>query len=234
MIDLKTFSRTWNVDHKRLRNYLSSGEHIQSAKDLFCYLHGVMHSGILLQGDSWSYADSIFNDLTETQLRLIPEKADHSLIWIIWHISRIEDITMNILVKGGDQVYLSQKWKTRLNSPIHHAGNLIQDDELRSMSNTIKTDQLLQYRLAVGRNTQEIVRDLSSGELSQKTHPDRLDRILEEKALHPEADVLVDYWSRKKIYQLLLMPPTRHLMVHLNEALALKSVVLKSAGEGFT
>jgi hypothetical protein len=53
---------------------------------------------------------------------------------------------------------------------------------------------------------------------------------MNEGALLPEADVLVEYWSRKKAYQLLLMPPTRHLMVHLNEAQKLKVIVLKSAG----
>jgi hypothetical protein len=228
-VDLKTFRRDWSADHKRLRSYLSSGDQIQSAKDLFCNLHGVMHSGELSGGGSWSYADLIFNDLTEKQLRWIPENSEHSLIWILWHISRIEDITMNILVENGPQVYLSGNWGERLNSPIQHSGNLILDDDLRAISDEIEIDQLFKYRLAVGQRTQEIVSKLSAEELALKVPSDRLSRIMEEGALHPEADVLIEYWSRKKIYQLLLMPPTRHLMVHLNEARALKVVVLKSA-----
>ena len=227
-MDLKTFRRNWNADHKRLRGFLSPGDQLQNAKEIFFSLHGTLHSGSLSQRDSWSYADYIFNGLTEKQFRAIPEKADHSLIWIFWHISRIEDITMNILVNGGSQVYLSGDWDKKLNSPIHHAGNLILDEELQSLSDEIEIDQLLKYRMEVGKSTQEIVQGLSREDLSSKPHANRLDRIMKEGALLPEADVLVEYWSRKKVYQLLLMPPTRHLMVHLNEAQALKGVVLKS------
>ena len=227
-MDLKIFRRNWNADHKRLRSFLSPGDQLQIAKEIFFSLHGALHSGSLSQGDSWSYADYIFNGLTEKQFRAIPEKADHSLIWIFWHISRIEDITMNILVNGGFQVYLSGDWDKKLNSPIHHAGNLILDEELQSLSDEIEIDQLLKYRMEVGKSTQEIVQGLSREDLSSKPQADRLDRIMKEGALLPEADVLVEYWSRKKVYQLLLMPPTRHLMVHLNEAQALKGVVLKS------
>jgi hypothetical protein len=228
MKDLKTFRRTWSADHKRLRGYLSSGDQLQSAKDLFFTLHGVLHSGDLIGADLWSYADHIFSDLTDDQYRRIPENTDHSLIWILWHISRIEDITMNILVKNESQVYLSGGWVDKMNSPIHHAGNLIQEENLRLISQKIETEQLFKYRIAVGRRTQEIVQNLSTEELSQKTQPDRLARIMEEGTVLPEAEVLIEYWSRKKIYQLLLMPPTRHLMVHLNEALAFKEVMTKS------
>ena len=230
MVDLKTFRRNWSTDHKRLRSLLSSGDQTQSAKDLFCNLHGVMHSRETPAGDSWSYADFIFNDLSEEQLRWIPEQAEHSLIWILWHISRIEDMTMNILINNGPQVYLSGSWRGKLKSPIHHSGNLIQDHNLRALSEGIMIDQLFNYRLAVGRRTQEIVKGLKKEDLFLKVPTERLDRIREEGALLSEAEVLIEYWSRKKIYQLLLMPPTRHLMVHLNEAQALKGIVLKHTG----
>jgi hypothetical protein len=137
---------------------------------------------------------------------------------------------MNILVGDEPQTYLSGKWDKKLASPIHHAGNLILDGDLQSLSEEIVIDQLFAYRLAVGRSTQEVVEKLTVEDLNIKTPIDRLDRIMKEEALLPDAEVLIEYWGRKRIYQLLLMPPTRHLMVHLNEAQALKGQVIKSTG----
>jgi hypothetical protein len=37
------------------------------------------------------------------------------------------------------------------------------------------------------------------------------------------AGYLLDYWGKQKVAGLLLMPATRHLMVHLNEAVRLKA-----------
>jgi hypothetical protein len=36
----------------------------------------------------------------------------------------------------------------------------------------------------------------------------------------------VDYWSRRTVAGLLLMPPTRHCFLHLNEALRIKHALL--------
>jgi hypothetical protein len=38
----------------------------------------------------------------------------------------------------------------------------------------------------------------------------------------------VDYWSKKTIAGLLLMPPTRHCILHLNEAMRIKEKLRKA------
>ena len=43
-----------------------------------------------------------------------------------------------------------------------------------------------------------------------------------EGAVVEEARDLIDYWGKRTIAGLLLMPATRHNLVHLNEALRLK------------
>ena len=43
-----------------------------------------------------------------------------------------------------------------------------------------------------------------------------------EGAVAKEARDLIDYWGKRRIAGLLLMPATRHNLVHLNEALRLK------------
>ena len=76
--------------------------------------------------------------------------------------------------------------------------------------------------MVVGRRTREIVAGLGPERLNQKVDPTRLDRVMAEGALIPAATGIRDYWSKRDIAGLLLMPATRHSLVHLNEALSLK------------
>lgn len=218
MGDLKDFRRHWSADQKQLRALLESGTKLQEAKELFYSQHAVLHSQEMSGKGSWSYADEVFLGLEEEQFRKIPPDQEHSLLWILWHISRIEDITMNILVGNNDQIYFRQDWVKKLNAPIYHSGNEMSANDIRILSNDVDLDQLFYYRNAVGQETIRIVGDLTTEILSGKPGNDQLDLILNEGAVLPEAKVIIEYWSRRRIFQLLLMPPTRHLMVHLNEA----------------
>ncbi len=222
MKDLKTFRRQWSSDQKKLRSMLTSGDQVEESRELFYSLHGVLHSKAVSKSDSWSYADQVFLGISQDQLRVVPENHLHSLIWILWHISRIEDITMNILVADEIQIYLQDGWIHQLNSPIHHTGNDIDDSVVVGLSQQVNIDQLFTYRDQVGRQTRRIVSALSEQDLTQKVSRSRLDRILTEGAVLENSNELIEYWSKKKIFQLLLMPPTRHLLVHLNEAHSLR------------
>jgi len=58
--------------------------------------------------------------------------------------------------------------------------------------------------------------------LLQKVDPARLQRVWDEKAVVEAASGIVDYWGKRNVAGLLLMPATRHHIIHLNEALKLK------------
>ena len=50
----------------------------------------------------------------------------------------------------------------------------------------------------------------------------RLQQVMAEGAIVEAASGIADYWGKRTIAGLLLMPPTRHNFVHLNEALRIK------------
>ena len=83
-------------------------------------------------------------------------------------------------------------------------------------------DALWAYRCAVGRRTREIVQQLGPEDLKRKVDPTRLQRVWDEGAVVEAASDIVDYWGKRDVAGLLLMPASRHLIVHLNEALKLK------------
>ena len=225
--DLKQFRKDWSERQKRLRQLFKTGAETE-ARELFFSQHAVFHSQDVSGSDSWSFADHVFSGLDIDLYRVIPKGEEHSLIWTLWHISRIEDITMNILVAGRDQIYLRDDWKVSLGSPIDHTGNSAPGGDILNISSALDPDKLLAYRSAVGRGTRDVFINTPASAWAENVQPERLERLVNEGAVLPEAEELLAYWGKRKIYELFLMPPTRHLMSHLNESNNIKAKILKT------
>ncbi len=158
--------------------------------------------------------------------RCIPPGGEHSIAWLFWHIARIEDVTMNVLVAGRPQLLLQNGWLERLEVAARHTGNAMSLQAVADLSATLDLDALRLYRLEVGRQTRQIVMQLSPEALQHKVDPARLQQLVDEGAVVQAARGLIDYWGSLKVAGLLLMPPTRHNFVHLNEALRIKKKCL--------
>jgi hypothetical protein len=219
--------RFWNNQQKEFRNLLLSFERHDEVIQRFLSQHAMLHSRLVVKTKEIDpemrfFEDELLDDMAEDQIRWLPENQEHSIAWNIWHIGRIEDVTMNILVSGGSQVLAQDDWLGRMNITYRHTGNLMDEAEVSELSKAIDIEALRAYRLAVGSQTREIVRGLRPEELKQKVDAARLQRLLDEGAVVEEAGDLIAYWGRRNIAGLLLMPATRHNFVHLNECFRLK------------
>ncbi|NIS79816.1 MAG: DinB family protein, partial [Anaerolineales bacterium] len=92
--------KLWNRQQTKLRQLLSSSSQHPQAIELFMTQHAMVHSAKVDPSQGWSFEDEILNDMTEDQIRRIPRVGEHSIAWLIWHIARIEDVAMNMLVAG--------------------------------------------------------------------------------------------------------------------------------------
>jgi hypothetical protein len=221
MTDIKAFRKSWNAGQKALRMALDQEGQETKAIALFKQHHGVLHSAKVGQSE-WSYEDYLLDDLAEETWRRIPQNGEHSIVWNIWHLARIEDATMNLLVAGQPQLFHEDDWQQRLRAPFCNSGNDIPMADVVQLSEAVDVAALRAYRTAVGKRTQEIVSTLTYADFKQKADPARLQQIMDEGVLVPAAIGVLEYWSRRTIAGLLLMPPTRHNMVHLNEIYNLK------------
>ncbi|MBN1934249.1 MAG: DinB family protein [Anaerolineae bacterium] len=213
--------KQWNERQKTLRQRLESGEH-QAALDLFLIQHAMVHAAEMSHSDLFSFADQLWPDMTEEAIRRIPQNCNHSVAWNIWHLARIEDVTMNLLVAGSPQLFYRDDWLNQLRFADVTTGNGMSDEHIAQLSIEIDLDILWRYRLAVGRRTREIVQQLTPEALKEKVNPARLQQVKDQGAIIDAARAIADYWARRTIAGLLLMPPTRHNFVHLNESLRLK------------
>jgi|BarGraNGADG00211_3_1021988.scaffolds.fasta_scaffold13553_2 uncharacterized damage-inducible protein DinB len=194
----------------------------EEAIQLFLNQHAMLHSSKMAHTESWSFEDEVFSDLSEDQIRRIPRNCFHSVAWLIWHIARCEDITMNLLVAGSPQILHRDNWLEKMKITECDTGNAMDEEGVANLSNTVDIEALRAYRVAIGRRTREIVKQIQPEELRQKVEPSRLQQVRDEGAVVEAANGILDYWGRRNIAGLLLMPATRHNLVHLNEALQLK------------
>ncbi len=213
--------KLWNQQQQMLQRALRSGDH-QQAIELFLKQHAMVHSARLARPRLWSFEDEIWQDATEEIIRRIPPASDHSIAWLFWHMARIEDVTLNLLVAGSPQLLHRGHWLERLQIAACDTGNAMDAAGVAHLSATIDLEALRAYRLAIGRRTREIVRRLQPGELKQKVDAARLQQVMDEGAVVEAARSVVEYWGKRTIAGLLLMPPTRHNLIHLNEAWRIK------------
>lgn len=213
--------------HKSLRQALLTAPDEQSAIQLFLQLHSRLHARQVSPHSPWSYEDLLMEGLDEENTRQIPDGHSHSIAWIIWHLTRVEDVTMNLLVAGRDQVFEAGNWQSQTGSPIKDTGNGTRLDEVMALSAAVDISALRAYRAAVGLATQYIVRRLSLADFKRKVAPDNIQRILDEGAVTRAGMDVVDYWRRGDVAGLLLMPPTRHTLVHWNEAWRIKRLITR-------
>ena len=94
----------------------------------------------------------------------------------------------------------------------------IRDSQIIQLSKSLRIQELLEYRNEVGRKSREIIRTLSPDDIRRKIPTQRISRILEEGGItnHEDSIWLLDFWAKKDIAGILLMPPHMWLRFGMN------------------
>ena len=96
----------------------------------FLVQHGDRHSAAV--AGSQTYADRVFAGLTTDQMRTRSNPGLNSLVWLLWHMARTEDVSVNLVVADGRQVW-DEDWGQRLNAPWPIIGTGMPMATLRSL-----------------------------------------------------------------------------------------------------
>ncbi|MDT8716808.1 DinB family protein [Clostridium sp. 19966] len=216
--------KEWNDKLKYLKTIVKTTEEFDNAINLFLELHSMVFPGEMSDTKEHTFEDELWQGLEEDRVRRAVNEKGRTIAYGIWHSSRIEDITMNILVADGVQVINKDNWLERINASICDTGNELSSEEILEFSKNININELKNYRIAVGKRSEEIIRGLRFGDFERKIPKERLERVMDEKAVAnlPSANWLIDFWGKKDVAGILFMPVTRHHVVHLNENMRAK------------
>jgi len=205
-----------------LRRLMTETDQHEQTIQLFLRQHAMLHSARIASPEDWSYEDALLDDMPDNIFRTCPQGSEHTPAWLLWHMARCEDITMNLLVAGTPQILLQEDWLARLHISVRDTGNTMNAREMTDFSQAVDFPALRAYRLAVGRRTRTIVQQLRPEDIKQNTPPDRIQQVLDQGAVLEGAHDIVEYWEKRTTAGLLLMPATRHNLTHLNEMADLK------------
>lgn len=214
---MKYFGSGLSELHKELNTIIRKPDKLVDAKQLFFELHSKLHLSSMT-GTEKNDVDYLLHDLVPHEYSIMPTSKDETIAWVLWHIARIEDLTMGILVADGNQLF-NDEWKRRLNVSISDTGNALLDDEIMELSRQLNIKELISYRNAVGQRTRDIVMSLSASEMKRTVFPHGLEAVMQAGGVTSDENSLwlLDFWGKKDVAGLLLMPPTRHVLLHLND-----------------
>jgi len=130
------------------------------AVSFFLVQHASVHTSEV--GGAPSYFDRALGSLSEADMRARPATGLNSIVWLLWHMARTEDASVNLVVAHRQQV-LDDDWVRRLGVPWRHIGTGMTDDEVSDLTRRADVAAVRAYRDAVGRCTREVVRALAPG-----------------------------------------------------------------------
>lgn len=222
----------WSDQQQEVRRLLAAKQP-DPALRLLLRQHAMLHAAAMAPGeDDWSCEDEVVAGLTDAEWRTQAGSSPYTIAWLLWHVARTEDATMNLLVADRPQVLEGDGWVRRLGASRRDIGTAMDTATITELSTGIDIAELRAYRLAVGRRTREIVRQLPHANLDRRVDPARIHRLLAAGVLTEDAHWLADVWAGWTTVRFLLIPATRHAFTHLNDARRLQARLVRSRGRG--
>lgn len=185
-------------------------------RELFLAQHARAHSAEVGHPD-FSVQDLILRDLTDEHLRVRPLPGLNSLAWLLWHMTRAEDVGINLVIAQRAQVLDGDGWATGLNVSLRDVATGMIDQEVEEFSQQVNIPSLLAYRSAVGQRTQAIVRDLQPEVLDDKIDGDLLQRIQDAGVFGSNAEWVPQRWLGKPKGFTLMHTVLAHTYIHLGQ-----------------
>jgi hypothetical protein len=153
---------------------------------LFLTRYGDLHKGLV---------DGLLSNLPEAHLRGRPHPGVNTIVWLLWHSARIEDLALNRFLADTPQV-LDEGWRRRLGVERRDVGTGMSDAEVDELSARIDLPALRGYWEAVTGRTLELVDALRASDLEATVPADRVKTVvLAEGAVAPGAEWLTEFWA---------------------------------------
>ena len=157
----------WNIQQKALKELIGKKDTFDKAKDLYLSMHRYLH----FSDNDNTLMDQLWKMLDKKDFSIMPTTKDVTIAWNIWHITRIEDLTVNILLNCSEQIY-NKKWQKKMKVSVTDTGNAMTDDEIMELSRNMNIEVLKEYRKVVGDKIENLKDELEN--LKLKLKPENL------------------------------------------------------------
>jgi hypothetical protein len=140
-------------------------------------------------------------------------------------MTRAEDVGINLVIAERPQVLDEGDWPERLNLLHRDVGTGMTGAEVDEFNERINVDGLLAYRVAVGRRTREIVRDLQPSVLDEGIDASLVQRARDQQAFGPNAEWVPQRWEGKTKAFTLSWTVLGHSLAHWGECYVIRGLL---------
>src|SRR5262249_28964607 len=175
------------------------------AIDLFFARYEDLHHGLV---------EGLLTSLPEAQLRGRPHPGVNTIVWLLWHSARIEDLAVNRFLADSPQVL--DEWRDRPRGARLALGTGMTDTEVDALSARIDFAALRGYWDAVTARTLGLTGSLRSSDLEAVVPGARVKSVVQaERAVAPGVEWLTEFWAGGRtrawvLAQTALLHPYRH------------------------
>lgn len=217
--------KVFNEKIKYLRKIIYKKQMIEESKNIILELHSIVHSSKTIDEKTKTLEDELLENISEEKIKNATNNKGRTIAYGIWHSTRIEDITANLLINNSEQIFEKENWQIKINSPIKHTGNSLNKQQIIEFSNALNIEQLKKYRNSVAKQTIKIIKGLKSEDMKRTFQKEQLNKIINQNAVDKDEKALwlIDFWAKKDVAGIILMPLTRHNLVHINESFKAKN-----------
>ena len=175
---------------------------------------------------------SRIENLDEDQIRCSPYGMN-SIVWLLWHIVRCEDVGINRFVANSPQVIDQNNWYERLNLKRRDIGTGMNYEEVIELSNSIEINALKEYLTAVAINTQELIKNLDCNELNNYPDPKYVRDVLNnEGVINENSKWVEEHYINKTRGWFLGHLGLTHAKGHLSQILIIRKLQGLGSGGG--
>ena len=209
-------NKEWSEQNKKMQSLIKKADTFDEGKTVLCELRNALWDTLLLFKERLNREDL-------DAMPFINADGYHSknIAYSIWHIFRIEDIVAHTLVNGDEELFFSENYQSRINSPIITTGNELVKEQIADFTKQLNIDELYSYVADVKKSTEEIIRSLTYSDLKTKVSDERKDRLIASGVVSTDENAfwLIDYWCNKDVRGLIQMPFSRHWIMHIEACL---------------
>lgn len=196
-------------------------------RDFYLWEHAHVHAAAVAPHEAINLEDLICDGLSADELRAIPEGQANSVVWLIWHMARCEDVGINVMLDRRAQI-LDGEWLKRMRVENRDIGTGHSREEVARISEVCDIETVRAYRQAVGTRTRAVIDTLDVNRLGERVTDDEIAAAADEGTFHPAGGWVADFW-RNKERRFFLWLGTGHNYMHFQEA----SVIRGLLGRGF-
>ena len=189
------------------------------AREIFLARHSCVHSRMVDPEGWWKEEDTIWSDVAEEELRSRPTTEHNSIAWLVWHMARCEDVAVNTVLCGAQEVLDRDSWLAELGITARHIGTGATSGEVTSISQAICLDALRAYRAAVGRETRHWASTVDFSTLSGVISATDARRAAERGAFGEHAAWVEQHWAARgwRRSDFLFWLAIEHTWLHIGE-----------------